>query len=280
MGMTTERGYRFRSGSRLLISFGLMVLVLLLVGYVEATNSPDIKDLRIDSEQVGKPIKAILISDLHVADPGTSISDIENLVAIINEQKPDIVFIAGDFVSTKRIATRKYDFKDISKKLEQIKSRLGIYAVLGNHDHWKGSAQAKIILEQSGIAVLDNEAVKIENMVVGGVDDAFTGHADVTKTLEEMEKLKGYRILLSHSPDVMPAVDKRVSLVLSGHTHCGQIALPYIGPIITMSRYGKKYACGVIRENGKILVVSSGIGTSLVPIRLGARPDIWVIDIF
>jgi hypothetical protein len=256
-----------------------MIFVLLIIGYMEASSSPEIKNLEIDSRQMTKPLKAVLIADLHVAEPGTSLEKVQDIVKIINEQKPDIIFIAGDFVSAKRLSTHKADFKEVANVLKGLESRLGIYGVLGNHDHWKGSIEARKALMASGINILDNQAVKVEDLVIGGVDDAFTGHANVESTTNEMTRYSGFKILLSHSPDVMPKVPSNIPLVLAGHTHCGQISFPYFGPLVTMSRYGKKYACGVVEENGKMLVVTSGIGTSLFPVRLGARPDIWVIDI-
>jgi len=93
-----------------------------------------------------------------------------------------------------------------------------------------------------------------------------------------MKKIEGARVLISHSPDIMPEV-KAVSLILAGHTHCGQISLPFLGPIVTMSKFRDRYACGLINENEKTLIVGAGTGTSLIPIRFGAPPDIWIVEV-
>ena len=92
-----------------------------------------------------------------------------------------------------------------------------------------------------------------------------------------MRALPGARILLSHSPDPFPGVPGDVALMLAGHTHCGQVRLPFLGAVKTMSAYGQRYACGLIRENGRTLIVTAGLGTSGLPLRLGAVPDLWLI---
>ena len=85
--------------------------------------------------------------------------------------------------------------------------------------------------------------------------------------------------MLSHSPDPFPALHGDVTLMLAGHTHCGQIQLPFLGALFTESRYGRRYACGRMEEYGHTLIVSAGLGTSIVPLRLGARPDLWLITL-
>lgn len=115
--------------------------------------------------------------------------------------------------------------------------------------------------------------------MIGGLDDAFTHHDDLRSTLRAMAELGGEPILLSHSPDPFPSVPGGVKLMLAGHTHCGQIRLPLIGALSYMSEHGDKYACGVVVENDKTLVVGAGLGTSVLPLRLGAVPDMWIITV-
>lgn len=143
-------------------------------------------------------------------------------------------------------------------------------------------------LDGAGVRILNNEAMLAGPLIIGGVDDDFTRHANVTGTLTAMDKLsvanKGARILLSHSPDIAPQVPIKgklgdAALILAGHTHCGQISLPFIGAVSYASRYGDRYACGIIRENGKTIVVGAGLGTSILPLRLGAVPDMWLLTL-
>jgi predicted MPP superfamily phosphohydrolase len=94
-----------------------------------------------------------------------------------------------------------------------------------------------------------------------------------------MRASSGARILLTHSPDVLPSVPDDVTLILAGHTHCGQIRLPVIGPIATMSHVGKRFACGLRRAGAKRIITSAGLGTSRLPLRLGAVPDVWLLTL-
>ncbi len=277
IGFNMRRNYFHRG----MIAIAVVGLMLFAWGYINAGAAPIVRkaEIRLSEDQIQRPLKVLLIADLHVAEPDTSPARIARLIAQANALRPDIVLFAGDFVAHKRLATSKPGFADAIAPLKDIKAPLGAYAVLGNHDHWRNAAEAKTTLERVGVRVLDNEAVQAGSLVIGGVDDAFTGHDDVDATVKAMKRLRGVKILISHSPDVMPEVPADIPLVVAGHTHCGQIALPFFGPIVTMSRFGQRYACGLVREDDKTLVVTAGIGTSLLPIRFNAPPDMWLITI-
>jgi hypothetical protein len=225
------------------------------------------------------PLRLLLLSDIHVGGPDMPPARVSRIVEQINRLGPDIVLIAGDFVTDKRLATRHYSHDEAVAPLAALRPRLGTVAVMGNHDHWRDSAAAHRALARAGIRVLDNQAVQMGPLAVGGLDDDFTGRANLAATLVALRKLEGPKLLLSHSPDpfAQPAPD--VFLMLAGHTHCGQVALPLIGPLSTMSKYGRRYACGVVRERGRTLIVTAGLGTSGIPLRLGAVPDMWLVEI-
>jgi len=156
---------------------------------------------------------------------------------------------------------------------------LATVAVLGNHDHWRDAAAARRALARAGIHLLENDAVQLGPVAVGGLDDDFTDRADLPATLAALRALEGPKLILSHSPDPFADPAPDVFLMLAGHTHCGQIAPPLIGPLSTMSDYGRRYACGLVREGGRTLVVTAGLGTSGIPLRLGAVPDMWLVEI-
>lgn len=262
----------------------LLAAVISVIGWAYATaiSDPVVRRARIGlpNYPAGQaPITAVLISDIHVAGPDMPPERLTNIVGQINALKPDIVLMAGDFVSDKRVATKFYPFADAVKPFAGLRPRLGSFAVLGNHDFWRDESEARTSLRAVGVRVLDNEAVRVGPITVGGLDDAFTHHDDLKRTVAQMRTLGGPSILLSHSPDPFPAVPSDIGLMLAGHTHCGQISFPLAGPVTTMSRYGKRYACGIIRENGKILVVGAGLGTSVLPLRLGAVPDLWLLTV-
>ncbi len=250
--------------------------------YRSAVQAPVVRHavLGLKNWPAGAPrLRAILISDIHVAGPDMPPERLGRIVDRINALRPDLVLIAGDLVSDKRAATRYYSMADAIRPLAKLKARLGSFAVLGNHDHWYDPAGAKRALAAAGIRLLENDAAQAGPLAVGGLDDDFTGRGDLPRTLARQSGLEGARILLSHSPDPFPEVPGTVGLMLAGHTHCGQIAPPLVGPIYTMSRHGKRYACGLVREQGKVLVVTAGLGTSGLPLRLGAVPDMWLLDL-
>jgi predicted MPP superfamily phosphohydrolase len=151
--------------------------------------------------------------------------------------------------------------------------------VLGNHDHWRdGPAMARAV-RAAGIPVLVNQAVRAGPLTIAGADDIHTRNADVAKLTRAAAALPGPTLVQSHSPDIVPLLPPRFGLVLAGHTHCGQIVLPLIGYLTTASRFGERFACGVVREPGRATIVSGGIGTSVLPLRFGAPPDWWLVEL-
>jgi uncharacterized protein len=260
----------------------LALLGLALAGwaYWTAVSDPVVREAAVELPgwpEGAPPIRAVLISDIHVAGPDMPPERLERIVVQINALRPDIVLIAGDLVSDKRTATRHYGFAEAMAPLAGLRARLGTYAVMGNHDHWRSTAEAHRALAAAGVRVLDNDAVPAGPLALGGLDDDFTDRAEVERTASAMRALPGAKLLLSHSPDPFARMPGDVTLMLAGHTHCGQIRLPLYGAIIHVSDFGDRYECGLIREGGRTLIVTAGVGTSVVPLRLGARPDIWLI---
>lgn len=251
----------------------------LLWTYSVATSEPVVRRIAVPLPELSEPLKAVLISDIHVGGPDMPPSRLARIVEQINGLAPDIVLIAGDLVTDKRLATRYYSHDEAVAPLASLRPRLATIAVMGNHDHWRDSDAAHRALARAGIRVLDNQAVQVGPVAVGGLDDDFTDRADLKATLARLQKLKGPKLILSHSPDPFADMDAGASLMLAGHTHCGQVSPPLIGPLSTMSRHGRRYACGVVRERGKTLVVTAGLGTSGVPLRLGAVPDMWLVEL-
>jgi predicted MPP superfamily phosphohydrolase len=265
---------------------GCALLVMVAVGaallgwmYRTAVADPVVRRTEVALPGLAAPLRAVLISDLHVAGPDMPPERLARIVGQVNALGPDLVLIAGDLVSDKRVATRRYSLAEAIAPLAVLSPRIGSFAVLGNHDHWRNAAEARHFLRAANVRILDNDAAVAGPLVVGGLDDAFTGHDDLAPTLARMRALPGARLLLSHSPDLFPQVPDDVALMAAGHTHCGQIRLPLIGALTTMSDFGDRYACGRIDEAGRTLIVSAGLGTSMLPLRLGAVPDLWVIEL-
>jgi hypothetical protein len=221
----------------------------------------------------------VLLTDIHVAGPDMPPSRVARIVGQVNALKPDIVLLGGDFVSDKTSATSLYTASQGLAPLSGLKARLGTFAVLGNHDHWRDAAEVRSALRASNVRVLDNEAVTVGPLRLGGVDDDFTDHADMKSTVAAIRSGPGIPVLLSHSPDVAALAPADVGLILAGHTHCGQVQLPVIGAADYQSRFGRRFSCGVLSDHGRRIIISAGVGTSILPLRLGAVPDLWLVTL-
>lgn len=204
------------------------------------------------------------------------------VLKILEELEPDFVFITGDFVDpvTKAITDRDLaSVKIFWEKLgTEYKNR--IFGVLGNHD----TVLVKSYLIDSGIRVLDNENEKIflgkDYLYLIGVDDPWTGRDDLSKAMEGIESGRP-KILLAHAAEIIyDAVEKNIDLVLVGHTHGGQVNIPFFGRLIQqLSKYGRRYTKGLFRIENTYLHVNPGIGTSVIPIRFDCPPEITLIKL-
>jgi len=262
----------------------LLIGAVALLGFMywTATRDPIVREARVALPGWPKgerPVRTVLISDIHVAGPDMPPERLAGIMERINGLHPDLVLIAGDFVGDKDFGTRIYPLAEIVRPLRALRPRLGTIAVLGNHDHWRNAGETRQALRDAGVIVLDNNAAQAGPLAIGGLGDAFTAHDDLPATLQAMRRLQGARLLLSHDPDPFPELPDDVRLMFAGHTHCGQIRLPLLGALMTESDYGQRYACRRIDENGRSLFVTAGLGTSIVPLRLGAFPDLWLITL-
>lgn len=267
---------------RVLLALLATALTITGYAYLQATAAPVVRRAQIvlpSWPRDARPVTTLLISDIHVAGPDMPPARLARIVAGINALQPDLVLIAGDLISEKRVATRIFSMAEAIAPLGRLRPRLGTIAVLGNHDHWFDPEGAKSALARAGVTLLGNQAVNAGPLVIGGLDDAFTGRDDLPLTLTRMRELRGAGVVLSHSPDPFPELPRGFGLMLAGHTHCGQIAPWPIGAIMTMSKFGRRYACGIVREDGNALVVSAGLGTSGLPLRLGPPPDMWLLTL-
>jgi len=168
----------------------------------------------------------------------------------------------------------------IAHGLAGLRARLGVYAVLGNHDEWDDAPRIRRALEAEGIHVLDNEVTEIRDR---GVSIWIAGLADYTTRDQAIEatiaRAGDLVIALTHEPDSFPGIPARVALTLAGHTHGDQVALPLLGRLVVPSRHGQRYAAGYVVEEGKHLFVTTGIGTSILPVRFGVTPEIALLTL-
>ena len=260
-----------------LIFFILVLLLGILTSiwsiFIEP-NSLETKFYTIKSAKF-KGLKIIFASDFHIAPNHRQ--RLQNIVAAINRQQPDIIILGGDFVKGHQPKS-SMPISDIAFELSHLQARYGVYSVLGNHDWMYGGEEVAAALSQAGITVLADNSVNLDvkgaPLCLSGLEDLITRHPNVSKALKYCHS---DTILITHSPDIFPDVPPRVLLTLAGHTHGGQVTLPLIGSPIVPSRYGQRYARGLIEEGGKQMIVSKGLGTSLLPIRFNTRPEIVTI---
>jgi hypothetical protein len=242
----------------------------------------------------GNPLRIAVLADFHACDPWMPISRIESIVERTNALNADLIVLLGDYVAgLKRFRTAIVPMRDWSNALSQLRARLGTYAILGNHDWWVDGPAVTGHFERVGIPVLENRAIPITNTSgkrfwLAGVGDQlaiplgggrFRGVDDLAGTMNQITDNSSPVILLAHEPDIFPQVSNRVDLTLSGHTHGGQVRLPFVGPPLVPSRYGQRYAYGHVTERDRQLIVSGGLGCSMLPVRFGVPPEIVMIEI-
>ncbi|HEX5183673.1 MAG TPA: metallophosphoesterase [Allosphingosinicella sp.] len=259
----------------------LVGLALLVFMFAEARRMPVIRTTTIALPGYpadAKPLRIALLTDTHMAGPDQSPERLRRIVAAIDARHPDIILLGGDYMSEPKPIGRAYGPDAAVAPLAALHAPLGVVAVLGNHDHWDADGTIQPALARIGITLLSNQAVRRGPLVIGGIDDGYSGHMDVPATLTAAARLGGPTLFLSHEPNALAKLPRGATL-LTGHTHCGQIALPLIGPIWIPGKHRLHYSCGRYDERGKIVIVSGGVGTSDVPLRFWAPPDWWLITI-
>lgn len=233
-----------------------------------------------------------------LADPhaGGSYVDAERIELIIdrtNALRPDVVLLLGDYgASHLEGGTHRSAMRALATALGRIEAPLGLVAVLGNHDWWddpvaQASGHGPVIAEQelaaAGVIVLENSAVALSlhgrRFWIAGLGDQMSRLGPPITGIDDLPALTAQipadepAILLAHEPDVFPEVGDRYAVTISGHTHAGQIKIAGRTPFVP-SRFGSRYVYGHVVEHGRHLIVSAGLGTSMVPVRLGTRPEV------
>ncbi len=227
-------------------------------------------------------LRIAVIADLHVGSPWNGLGRLDRVVAVVAAAHPDLVLLAGDFVTTEVMGGRFVPPEAIAARLGKLAAPLGVYAVLGNHDWWCDGLRVADALDRHGIRVLTNEAVRLEDggrsFWLAGVDDIWGGKPDLEAALAQVTDSSPV-ILLTHNPDLFPKVPTRVALTVAGHTHGGQVRLPFIGRPVVPSVHGSRYAAGHVQEEGRHLFVTTGVGTSILGVRFRVPPEVSVLDI-
>lgn len=214
--------------------------------------------------------KIVFISDLHISKFDKF--RLRRIVKLVNRQKPDLVLCGGDFVKGHNGKTGM----PINKIVEELKNiNAPIITVLGNHDGRFDKYTVKKELEKADIKVLINSCTKFEDIYIAGVDDLKTGIPNIETSLENAEFP---RILITHNPDIYYDIKEDVDLILAGHVHGGQVRIPFIGALIVPSKLGTEFSCGDFNKTGNRMIVTKGLGTSILNVRFCCLPEIVIIE--
>lgn len=222
--------------------------------------------------------RIVQFSDTHIGFHYT-LEQFRGLIVKINELEPDLLVFTGDLVDEPHI----YNWnRDIVEQLSALKAKDGKYWIYGNHDHGGYGTDILLnVMEEGGFNLLRNSHTTIkknrERMVLAGIDDLMLGRPDLRETLANANP-DLFTILLAHEPDFADiAADYPVDVQLSGHSHGGQVRLPFIGHLYTPV-YAEKYVQGkyVLNDGDFTVHVNSGIGTTRLPYRFLCRPEIHV----
>jgi predicted MPP superfamily phosphohydrolase len=227
-------------------------------------------------------VRVGVIADLHAGGPHVDESRVERVVAVMNREAPDLVVLLGDFADPEVKLGAPVAPEAVARRLGRLRARLGVLAVLGNHDWEHGGERMAAALRSEGVRVLEDDAAGVgdrgRTLWVAGVGDLRARGADVPGALAGVPEGEP-ALLLSHDPDVFPRVPPRVALTISGHTHGGQVDLPLVRRRVIPSRYGDRYAAGHVEEDGRHLYVSRGVGTANLPVRFRSPPEIAVLEL-
>lgn len=239
----------------------------------------------------GEKLTIAMVADIHACRPYMPPEWVAEIVGRVNDLRPDLIVLMGDYATSHLGLSQPVPPAETMAVLAKLEAPLGRYAILGNHDYWDGIEPFRAALAASGIPLLENRAVRIASPAGGfwlaGTASmiaerlghrSFRGFEDIPGTLAQITD-NAPLVWLAHEPDLFTRMPERVSLTLSGHTHGGQIRIPGIGAPFVPSQYGNRFAYGHIVEDGRDLVVSSGLGTSILPARFAMPPEITLVTL-
>ncbi|MBX9701041.1 MAG: metallophosphoesterase [Acetobacteraceae bacterium] len=247
------------------------------------------------------PILIACVADPHLGPPHTPPERLMRVIERVNALGADLIVLLGDYLADHRFVSQRATPEDAATILAGLRAPLGVHAVLGNHDWWEDPVagagpggpppRAAGAFAAQGLPVLHNAARPVrhhgQTVWIAGLGSQWAyrslwrqgiGADDLAGTLRAIPDPAAPVILLAHEPDIFPRVPARVAVTLAGHTHGGQVRLAGWSPVVP-SRYGNRFAWGHVREDGRDLVVSGGVGQSILPVRLGMPSEITLVTV-
>ncbi len=257
-----------------------MMIILVLVVYLFVSsvfiepNSLKITTYEIENQRL-QGTRIAFLTDLHLKKHGYK--RLDKIVQMTNDAHPDLVLLGGDYANG-HSADNMMDINIIGEKLKLITAPK--VSVLGNHDWWANGQEIAKGLRQNGVYVLENSARRFvlksrKTIDVIGLADLDTRTVQIAKAFR---KTRRPRIVLTHNPDVYFDIFDETDLILAGHTHGGQFVIPFMPPLFVPSKYGAEFASGLVDSGQNPMIISKGIGTSVLPIRFNCKPEIVIVD--
>ncbi|KAB2850395.1 MAG: metallophosphoesterase [Hyphomicrobiaceae bacterium] len=268
---------------------------------IEPWSAPALRSYRLTPPgwPLDLKLRMAVLADIHAAEPLMPAERVAAICETANGLKPDIIALLGDYMTTHPFVSAPVPNEAWSAALKVLRAPLGVHAILGNHDWWddrkaqsskRGPCAARAAIEKAGIPVYENDAVRLSKdgrpfWLVGLGDQIafrlgrrrYRGVDDLSGAMAKVGDSSPV-ILLAHEPDIFVRVGKRVSLTLSGHTHGGQVRFLGYSPLVP-SKFGNRFAYGHVVEDGRHLVISGGLGCSIMPVRINVPPEIVLIEL-
>jgi predicted MPP superfamily phosphohydrolase len=280
-----DLAHRSRRRRRLLQWFALLVaagvLAVMVQGLVVEPAQLVERDYTLaprDWPHACDGLRIDVVSDTHTGSPRNGLDHFDAMVHALATDDSKIVLMAGDYVILKVLLGRYVPASEIAGHLEPLLARKPVYAVLGNHDWWKGGPAVRDAFAAVGVRMIDNRAEKISiggcRLWLVGLGDELEGHPDIAGAFAQVRD-DAPAIALTHEPSLFPRIPARAVLTVAGHTHGGQID-PWPLSLLGKSRFDpdSHRLRGTYEVGGRLLFVTPGIGTSILPMRLGVPPEI------
>jgi uncharacterized protein len=229
-----------------------------------------------------RPMRIVFLADFHTGSHADDVSRLGRIVAEAAAFAPDLALFGGDYVNMQMFGGGRVPPDVVAGILARLSAPCGRYAVIGNHDVTYGADEVAYALRQQGIAVLDDERVSLRfaerDIDLVGVPDARVDRPEARAVLAALPPDRP-AVVLAHDPVWFGHVRSAAHLTLAGHTHGGQVRFPLVGVLRNASNAPLRWTYGHIVEDGRQLCVTSGLGTSGIPLRIGIPPEFMVLDV-
>ena len=255
-----------------MVLFAILAYVLIRSFFIEP-NTLELTQYRIENKYL-QGIRVVFLSDFHLKKH--DYKRLDKIVQLTNKQSPDIVLLGGDYV-TGHNPDKSMNPNIIAQKLNLIQAPK--YAVFGEHDNAQDINKIKNAFTEANIRILEDTnirtIVKRRYLDIVGLADLKSKNPNINKALY---RTMLPRIIVTHNPDIYYSIMDDVTLIIAGHTHGGQFVIPGTPALFTPSKFGSKFAKGLIKETHNQMVISKGLGVTGIPIRFNCKPEIVVID--